>query len=384
MATFNFKDLVKPVTVEEAQAAVYEILASLGIATSAWKTGSVPRSMVRALSIVYSSLSELQADGIKSGFLQLAVGPWLTLKAYYDYAVERLEAAAATGPVTFTNASAYEYNELAGDVTVAASSTRKNYRTLDALNLPAHSTRTVFVVAVESGTGSTAAPGEIDTLVSTLLGVSVVNPDAIVGTDEEADQLLRERCSAKLGALSPNGAPDAYAFAARSARRPDGSSIGITRVQPSNDQLGNVYVTIADGDGEVAPSDVVLVEEAIESVYRVVPLTVYAHVQSAIAVPVSVTADLWVHGSALSDADIQLLVSTALTNFFSLQPVGGNVIAPSTTGYIYLSALRSAIMDAVSTCFHCTISVPAADVALTSMQVAVFSLPVTVNVHQEA
>jgi phage-related baseplate assembly protein len=384
MATFNFADLVKPVTIDEAQAAVYHILAKLGIATSAWKPGSVPRTMVRSLCIVYSSLSELQADGIQSGFLQLAVGPWLTMKAHYDYAVDRLEAAPATGPVVFTNSSAYEYNELAGDVTVAASSSKKNYRTLDALVLPAHSSVTVFVVAVESGTGSTAAPGEIDTLVSTLLGVSVTNPDALVGSDEETDALLRERCSAKLGALSPNGAPDAYAFAARSATRPDGSSIGITRVHTTNDEMGNVYVTIADADGEVAPTDVAIVEEAIEMVYRVVPLAVYAHVASAVAVPVSVAADLWVHGSALTDDDIKKLVSAALTTFFSLQPVGGNIIAPSTVGYIYLSALRTAIMDSVSTCFHCTISTPAADVALTSVEVAVFSGPPAINVHQEA
>src|SRR4029077_13388780 len=333
--------------------------------------------------IVYSSLSELQAQGIASGFLQFAEEAWLTSKAHYDYAVDRYVAAAATGLVTFTNSSAYEYNELAGDV-IVGSTFGKNYRTSEDLHLPANGTATVFVVAAEAGNAATAAPGEISIMVTPLLGVTCANPDALVGSDAESDQLLRERCSAKLGSLSQNGAPDAYKYVALSSVHEDGSSLGITRVQTEADGYGHVFVYVADADGDVAPEDVLLIEENIESVYRVVPLGVHATVHSAIPVPVSITAEIWVHGSALTDVDITNAVDRALIDFFAVQPVGGNIIAPSTTGYIYLDAIRAAIMEAVPTGFHCVVNTPAADVPLTTQQVAVFSAPANyLTVHQE-
>lgn len=384
MATFNFADLIKPVTVDEAQSAVYEILAKLGVSTSVWKTGSVVRTMIHSLCTVYSGFSQLQADAIAGGFLQFAEGPWLTAKAQYDYGVERYDATFAVGTVTFTNTSAYDYSELAGDVTVAHTTSGKNYRTMQDLVLPAGATATVEVSAIEAGTASNAVPGTITVLVTTLLGVSCTNSDALVASDEETDAQLRERCSDRLGALSPNGAPDAYEFAALSATRPDGSNVGITRVQTTTDMQGNVYVYVANAAGDVPPGDIALVEESIEAVYKVVPLAVHAHVVGAATADVTVAGDIWVHGSALSDTDIQTAIGNALIAFFAEQPIGGNVIAPATTGYIYLDAIRAAVMEAVPTAFHCVLSSPSADVALADNEVAALAGSVTFVIHQEA
>lgn len=383
MATFTFADLIKPVTVDEAQTKVYQVLATLGVTTSAWKTGGVVRTMIRSLCIVYSAYSELQALAIAGGFLPLATGAWLTIKARYDYGLERLDPSFATGVVTFLNSSAYEYHELAGDVTVAASSTGKNYRTTGPLDLLANGSTQVYVQAVEAGSESTIGPGGIDTMVSTLLGVTCSNPDALVGNDEETDQQLRDRCAAFLGVLSPNGAPDAYRFVALSTMRPDGSTVGITRVKTTNDTYGNVYVYVADADGDVDPADLDLIETNIEAIYRVVPLGVYAHVLSAVGVDVTVTGDIWVHGTALSDADIQAAITSALTAFFAEQPIGGNIIAPATTGAIYLEAIKAAVMEAVPTAFHVTLTTPGADIALAANQVAVLNGAPTFTVHQE-
>ena len=358
---------------------MYQALADLGVSTSSWKSGSVVRSMFTINALIMSSFTELQAAGIEAGFLQLAEGPWLTLKALYDYGITRTEATFATGIVRFTNSTAFEYTEAAGDIVVANSTTKKNYRTTESVFIPANGSVDAFVISVESGSASTSAPGEIDTMVTTLLGVTCTNPDALAADDEESDPLLRERCSAKLGSLSPNGAADAYRYVAFSSVRPDGSNIGITRVTTDNDTTGNVFIYLADPDGEVDPSDVTIIEDNIET--QVVPLGVHAHVSSAAAVSVPVTAEVWVTGAGNSSPQVIQLINNALVTMFANKAIGGDRI-DTDPGKIFKVNLQSTIMNAVPGCFDCAVTVPASDVTLAINEVAVLST-VTVTVHLE-
>src|SRR5690606_27186702 len=116
----------------------------------------------------------------------------------------------------------------AGDLTFQSSASGKTYRNTEGGTLDtANPTLTLDVLAEEIGADSNAAAGEIDTLVTTLIGVTATNAAAVVGSDEEDDDDLRQRCRDALAALSPNGAAQAYSFIARSTLRSDGTPVDV-------------------------------------------------------------------------------------------------------------------------------------------------------------
>lgn len=376
MANFSLADLTTPATRAEVQASIYEVLTTLGVNTSSWQEGAVVRSIIVGVSAVLAAFSSLQANVAASGFLDLAEGDWLTLCARYVYGVDRIEATFAAGSVTLTNGGGGIYSADVGDLIVANPTTGKTYRNDASFTLSGGQTLVVPVVATEAGSASASASGAITALVTSLLGVSVTNAAALTALDAERDPALRLRCREKLGALSPLGPWDAYAYAARNAKRSTGETTGITRTRVLKDGYGNVTLVVANATGAVGgtigntATDLGAVDEAAQ--LTAAPLAVTLGTQSAVAVAVPVVYSLYAYNtSGYSDEQLAEFVLTALQEFFSAQPVGGALLAPGdATGYLYVDALRAAMSRAVPETFHVVLSLPAADVALTSTQVA--------------
>lgn len=370
--TTTLAELVTPMTVEEAKIAIYDALAARGVTTTGWKPGAVVRTIIAALAIILAAFSELQAAIAKSGFLDLAENAWLTLLARYVYDVERDTGAFASGDVTLTNGTGSIYSGDPGDLIFLNSTTGKTYRNAAAFSLGSLGTITVAVEALELGIASNAAAGQIDALVTTLNGVTVTNSSALVGADEESDALLRLRCRESLGALSPNGPRDAYAYFARSAKNTDGTSIGVTRCEVIPDGYGNVTVYVATASGEVTGDpdnpDTALgaVNAAIQG--KVVPDGVTAIIASATPKVVAVTYELWLRDTTgLTEAQVTALVSAALTSVIGETPIGGERIdLEDSAGYVFVDALEAAIDDAlpVGAVLKRTLTLPAADVGV--------------------
>jgi phage-related baseplate assembly protein len=338
--------LTRPLTREEVEAAIYAALAARGVSTTGWKPGAVVRAIITGVSVVVASASRLQAAIARGGFLELADGEWLTIVARYVYDVERDQGSFATGSVTLTNAGGGIFAGDPGDL-VVRSTEGKLYRSTESFSLAPTSTTTVTVRAVELGADSTAAPSTLTALETPLLGVSVTNPTALVGTDEETDEQLRLRCRERTGILSPNGPRDAYTFVARSTRRADGTSIGVTRVLAVPDGTGTIDVYVARADGTVTgtasdpATDLGAIADAIHR--QAEPLGVTPVVQSATALPIAVTYTLWVRDtSGLTTEQIVNRVQARLINFMASQPIGGEVItAPN--GFVFLDAIETVI-----------------------------------------
>lgn len=380
--------LLTPMTVDEAREAIYEALAARGVKTTSWKSGAVVRSIVASLAVVISALSKMQAAIGKMGFLEYAEADWLTQVAFYVYGVERSTGTAAAGTLTFDNASGGVYSGAAGDLTVSSSVNGKEYRNTAAYTIGALATGVeIPFEAVEVGTASSAAAGDVDTMVTALTGVTVTNAAALIGTDEEDDATLRLRCKEKLGSLSPNGPADAYAYFARLATTDDGTNAGVTRVRVIPDGTGtvDVYVATATGavTGTVGDTTTALgaVDDAIQR--NVVPLCVTANVASVTTQTVAVTYEIWVRSTiGLTDQQVQDTIETALEDFFSTHPIGGEIIAPA-GGKLYVDAIRAAIAEALPdrSVVKLTITLPAADVSLTASKVAVLGAPTCTAVH---
>jgi uncharacterized phage protein gp47/JayE len=389
MPTFSFTDLVKPLTRTEAQASFYAAYAALGLKVSSWKPGAVPRTFTWAGSIIVAALSELQAAIARSGFLDLAEGPWLDALAWHVYRQKRNEATFATGVVILDNGGAGEFGLDPGDLIVSNPVTNKQYRNATAIVIAPLATGVpVPVRAVEAGALSSAPAGAITDLVTTLLQVTCTNPQALIGTDAETDAALRSRCRESLGALSPFGPWDAYASAVRNAKRADGSSLGITRIRPVKDGYGNVVVRVATNSGGVAggaedlESDLGIAHEAVQR--RAVPYGVSATVVSAQTLSIAVTCELWMYNtSGRTDAEIASAVQARLSAFMQRQPIGGNrVDLDEITGVVYRDAIVAEITAAFpNQTFHVAVTTPAGDVVVDPDEVPTLGL-VTPTIHQ--
>ena len=388
MALFSLADLTTPATRDEVQASIYNVLGTLGVNTTAWGSGAVVRTMIVSVSAVLAAFSQLQAQIAASGFLDLAEGDWLTLVARYVYGVERIEATFASGEVTLTNSGGGVYTLDPDDLVVSNPTTGKAYRNDVGFTLGASSSITVEISAVEAGASSTSAAGAITVMTTTLLNVTCTNLLVVVGLDAETDAALRLRCREKLGALSPMGPWDAYAYAARNARRSTGEPCGVTRTRTLKDGFGNVITVVASASGPVlgtigdTSTDLGAVDDAIQTLAA--PLAVTATTQSAVTVSQNVAYELWMYNtSGATEATIQAQVSAALTAFFQNQPIGGNLLDPGDlTGTIYLDAIRRAIGGVSPLIFHVLVTTPAADLVLDNTEVGVMGTITGQIIHQ--
>jgi uncharacterized phage protein gp47/JayE len=383
--TFTLDALITPVTRQEAQAAIYEVLGVLGVNTTSWKPGAVLRTLIVGASVVLASLSELQAKIARSGFLEFSEDSWLTLVGRHVYGVERITSTFATGEITLTNSGGGVYSFDSDDLIFANSATGRTFRNTEAVSLGALAAATVAIAATEAGADSSSGPGEIGTLVTTVLGVTCTNDAQLTGTDAESDASLRSRCQEKLGSLSPFGVWDAYSFAIRSATHTDGSSIGVTRVRIVRDGYGTVTTYLAGpsgaipGDVDDPTTDLGIANAAIQM--RAAPVGVDAVVVSATDRVIGVTYELWMYESALTDEQVAQRVEAAIVGFMRAQPIGGNVIA-SPPGKVFVSALQAAIFDSLTESFRVDVSLPAADVELGPEQVAIAGAPVATAIHR--
>lgn len=395
MAKLTIEELTTPVTREQVQASIYQVLAALGVNTTVWKPGSVVRTMIVGTSAVFAAFSQLMADIAKSGFLYLSSGDWLTLVARYVYNVERIEEDFARGVLRLDNAGGGIFNLDAGDLTVATAA-GQTYVNTEAVSIPSLGTNIlVGIIATEAGSvGSTPAATIVQIVSPPMSGVSCTNPAELVGLDTQTDPDLQLVCSERLGALSPFGPWDAYSFALRQARmlNPvtgvfDGSSIGITRVRLVPDGFGRVYAYVATASGAVTgdPNDPSTpLGAAAEAVQQsAAPQGISAIVGSATEAVIAINYEAWIYNtSGYTELQIKERIGSALSAFFAAQPVGGNVIG-SPPGRLFRNGVIAAIKGAMPEIFQVAVLTPSTDIIMAQIyRVPVLGF-VTGTIHQE-
>lgn len=388
MATLSLDKLTTPLTIDEAKASIYNVLAIVGVSTTTWKPGAVVRTIIVAIAVIIAAFSQLVALIARSGFLDLSDGDWLTLKAKYDYGVDRFPSTFATGQVTVNNTGGGVYDFDPGDFVVVNSSTGKTYHNTSTFHLAAGQTGLkVDIEADEVGTASNSIATAIDTIKPPLTGVSVTNEIAVLGQDEESDEDLIQRCRDKPASLSPNGPREAYQFVARSAVRPDGSAVGAKRVHVSNSSpVAQVTVTVANpsglvpGDVNDPATDLGIINSEIQE--KAAPHGVIAVVQSATPLPIAISYELWIYDTAgLDEAAVMSLVASKLDTFIASVPIGGfSLSLPPAQGYVFADAIVAAIGQVNPAIFHVSLSSPAADVAVSETQAPVAGA-ITATVH---
>jgi hypothetical protein len=150
---------------------------------------------------------------------------------------------------------------------------------------------------------------------------------------------LAERCRAKLGALSPNGSALAYQYVAETATDADGVNVGITRVKTiPNTSTGEISVYVTDADGDITPTQLSLVNSAIQE--NAVPLCVTATVLEAIQH--ELFYEITVHSKSPIPTAAQVL--EVMVDYFATIPIGG--VSLTLGDGVYLDGISGVIHDA--------------------------------------
>lgn len=349
-------DLIQAQTADQIQQTFIDGLVSLGVTSAPnWKKGGVARSVLRVFAILASLFSTFLATLAQSGFRDLATGNWLTLWARSVYNVERPGATFAAGILTLINGGGGVYNFGVGQVTALNSTTGATYTNTSVISLGSLATIDVAFQAVAQGSASSSAPGAIDTLQTTMVGVTVTNAEAFVGTDALDDPSLGNLCIAKLGSLSPNGPTDAYRYIALADPTTipvlvnfgltTQTSVPITRAQPYADGNGGVALYLATAGGVPSGGDVAIVNARIQA--AATPLGTKATVSAANPVTVNVSYETWLKNSSLTTATAESSFATKLITYFAGLPIGGVVLPPVTSGVVSTNAIEGQLFTAV-------------------------------------
>lgn len=316
--------------------------ADLGLATTSWQPGSVVRTILAIVAQSLATESEVNVEPVKGGFgdLQSSIG-WTRLWSKQTYNVDAVLAQPATGYIDATNTSSTQYDIDPGDLIVAHSTTGKTYRNVEAISIPANgSLNNIAIMATEVGTGSNAAATFVTVVIAPSMdGVTISNPEAVLGSDDEGVTALVTRSRESQGALSPNGPKDAYNYVVKT---PELCATGqpITRAATvANPSTGAVTVYVATASGAPEASDVAICQTALDKSAE--PWCVTATAVAATPLVIPVTYEVWVR-SQKTEAEIKSLIATALSEFFAAQDVGGTILPPD-VGRVYGSAVNVAI-----------------------------------------
>lgn len=368
-------ELLVPVTTDQQLEKFLTALEDIGIKARSWRQAGSLRSILRVVAAAYAGFSTSILGFVQAGFLETALGGWLTLLAFYVYGVTRIAATQATGKVTLTNSGAGVYSIAINTLRIIANG--KAFTNVAAISLNPGNVLSVDIIAIEAGTASNVAVGATWTIETTLPGVTCTNSAAIVGANAEIDADLRQRCKDRLGILSGRGPRGAYAYAIRSAVRTDGSPVDVNRhsISPSS-STGTLTVYVASPSGAPAPADLAFISTSIETYAR--PDTVTVSLNAATPVAFAKTLTVWAQRvDGVSAADIKALVEAALIAAISDYPVGGIAKPPSTQGKLYATFLEGVAKCAHSSIF--AIDGVGVDVNMSPGQVATLAATVTVT-----
>ncbi len=365
MAMPTIEELVIAPTAEECLEKLFDICETVQLPARSWRKGGVARTILTVVAVLMAQFMAVVAANVAAGFLAFATGKYLTAHARDVYGIDRIEATFATGEVTLTNSGGAIYNIGADELIVRSTITGARFRVTEAFVLGANSSVTVDVQALESGSASSVAPGEINALETTLARVTVLNSSSVIGFDAESDAELKARCEAQRGTWSVYGPRDAYLAAALGATLTDGSPTNIRRVKVSTgSSVGFVTVVCATASGAPTGDELDAVEENIEKLAR--PDTVNYEVLAATPLPVSQTLTLWARGGT---ADILTeRAEAALDSLIETYPIGGIAKIVGGAGYLYADRVAAAVISSSPEFFDVD---GASDVALASTEVVV-------------
>lgn len=369
----SITDLIAAPDKEELQSKLFELLRLAGFPTPSWHRFSILRHAAENEPLLVEDLWQRATEIAKGGFTSLAINTdgtqngWLDLIAENFYSDVRKPAVATVGKVVLSDPNGVGPTPVSANaVTVSTTDKLLRFVATSGGVIPASGSLTITVRAESTGAKYNVANGAIDTLVTSLPGITVSNPAQSSGTwvdtqgaDIESDGELSTRLQAKWGTLGTCANDSSYRYTALSA------SSEVRKCKAFSPVPGTVRVVVAGAAGPVSSSALALAVAAVEAMR---PLAVTVTTVNATANPVAITATIHLKPGADGDA--------------TLAQAQANVAAYAADLDIGAAVSREKIIAALASpagVRDITITAPSADVVQTSEQIFVPTLTVAVG-----
>jgi hypothetical protein len=372
-------------------------LTLLGFDATTWEAGDLAYDLTDgAVSWFCGVWNTNLAPAIRAQFLRHASGSNLSEVAWSKYNRPRTAATFAEGSIVVESRGVGVGTIAAGTFRTPANAAGKTFTNTADVFLPlwsgagAFSTVTMQVRADEAGAASNTAADALPTYptpprASPIASLYVQSNAALLGSDEEEDDILKLRCqlAAAEEGLSPLAKIEAVARdpigAMRRARLPIPATwphtVNVTRVRVVETGAGAFTVYLASpsgaaaGDTVTADSDVYVCNAAIQLL--AVPPGGSCTVAPAVEVPIDFgVMALWVRReSNVTKGVAEATAGADLQRFFRTLPIGGERLIAGGQGYVILEHVLSVATQGPGV-FKAAAQLVSGDVALAPGEVA--------------
>lgn len=345
VAVIPIANLLTAPTGASVRASFVSGLTTLGIPAAQWPKGGIASGILTVTSNLFAAVvAGLVTSVLTAPFLPLAVPPWNAILALYVYGVSINPATYASGLVNLTNTSGSIYSRAAGSVIFGNSNTGQQYTNAAPFTLAANTTITgIAIQATTIGAAGSAVPGpglgSVDTVVTSMIGVSVVNPAPILGSDADSPALVKIKCLASIAARSYKGPLGAYEYAVATALN-GGQPVNINRWGITNNPTtGTITAYLAAPGGAPTPGDVAAVQTAITAVAK--PMGITATAVAATPVPISSTPQTVIVWATSAVTATPSTIATAIASALQEWPISGRSVG--TGGFLFAAWLNSVV-----------------------------------------
>lgn len=372
----SLDSLRKPFTRAQAMTRIVELLTSLGFETTAWQEGSIQRTTITLLAIMYSDLSEVVKAIAEFGFNSYASGDSLREFSRSRYQQDKQPAVKTRGTIRLTSTASIPYTIQPGQLIVANSLGTQQYRNVTGGVLAAGSvavptTLDLTFDAVLAGSNGNASNGTITRMITPLAGVTCNNNVgspwySVTGADEESDASMRLRNSTKWATLTVELVRDSYENIARTA---GARKVAIDDSNPRGP--GTIDIYPAADNAQLGTSTMAAIQAAFAARAFQTDTTgsnPWGSATSRVRTihpplsPLAITATLY-HDPGTSGAVVAAAATQALQDFLILTPVGGWDYSPGPTNVVKREDLIE-VLQAVDGMRSVTLTTPAADVTV--------------------
>ncbi len=387
MATLSLKQLLTPITVDQALASVLGTLQSFGFQSTSWQSGSKQLTLVQTFAKVYSDLTYTIADITRSGFAKLAQDAYQDLLGQYTFKLTRIAATPALGQMVFKSSpGAPIANWTDGSLLISdkppGSDGANLYTVVGAGTLNPNATATVNVRATGPGSAANIAPNVTLYLWTPLVGVSVTNPPitgtstwiTTPGTDSESNERYGDRMVSRWSALTYGNTDGAYRYWALTAL-PALTRVTIVR---NPDVPAAITVVGATATGGLSGGQITTIADYINGITDNVgrrPINDVLTVSSAV-VNNSPTLNITITVASQYATTIAAQATAALIAYFGTLPLGGTRIPPNTQGYVLVAGMYQTLMGLTGVIN--VSGLPSADIQLGALDIYSPTINVTV------
>lgn len=359
-------ELLTPRTQAQIKTRLEELLfdkqQQYGVFVTDWASGGVGRTLIETFAEGMADLEVLRVDITKGGYLDLAEGDWLDLKAQSDYDTSRFLSTFTLLPARLTAEAGFGPYTINPGQLWASSANGKRFNNTTGGILPAGGQLTLDWKAESPGSSYNLSPGQLTILNTPLPGVSITNlvGPSSAGRDEESDAALRERCRKRWAILSLGRVKYTYEVFALEAN----PAVTKVKVLDQNPRGQGTCDVVIYGDGALGGT---VVSEVNAYIQERRPNNADVLVYQATALTVNLVGTVECAQGFTAQAQ-----ASSLERLAALQrtlPIGG--IIDGSQGKLFRSAIVEALFGDYAV--NVAINNPAADTNLTAVQVVVFN-----------